>query len=232
MRSMANYDAGLITKSKIYDSCKELFYEKGYKDTTYKDIQSYSAINPSLINYYFKSKKNIAGLVYADLLKDVKELVKSYMLENLGHYELQYGTTLEHIIFLQLFYHDDNLKKFYYDLCSDSILLEVDSEKLTDFYELHNKTYDLNLSHHKITLIQIANVSISQGLTTKYFEGYINTSVEEYIAFRTENMYRMMGISQERIEEISKNAWEIYNGMDVKFEKYFKIELKSKSNNS
>lgn len=65
---MKNYTNGLTTKTKIIDLCKILFYEKGYNETTFTDICEKSQVNPGSIAYHYKNKKNIASIVYNEMM--------------------------------------------------------------------------------------------------------------------------------------------------------------------
>lgn len=47
------------TKEAIVEAAIELFYAKGYKGTTIRDIASVAKINPANISYYFKGKQGL-----------------------------------------------------------------------------------------------------------------------------------------------------------------------------
>lgn len=65
---MKNYSNGLVTKEKIMETCKALFCEKGYMGTTYAEICEICQVNPGTITHHFKSKKNIASVLYHDMM--------------------------------------------------------------------------------------------------------------------------------------------------------------------
>lgn len=64
------YHAGEHTKNKIFEVSRQLFYSKGYDETTYDDISNAANINRALIPYHFKNKKNLGLIVYRRLIDD------------------------------------------------------------------------------------------------------------------------------------------------------------------
>lgn len=223
---MAEYKTSKISKKKIIDACKELFFEKGYTNTTYNDICAKAESNPGLINYYFKTKKNIAGIIYGNLFLSIKEKVKEYMVENYGYYDLQYGTTLEVRVFNYLCEQHENLNKFYYEVCVEGI--EYDLDVLYDFFKLHVDEYNLDLNEDQIKLIQTASIASGIGITIRSVEGYFSADTETLFSFRQHAMYNSMGIPKERIDEILSVTLDMLNNMNITLSNYFEISISKK----
>lgn len=225
---MATYKTGIITQNKILQACKELFYEKGYKDSTYIDICEKADVGPKTITHYFKSKKLIAIKIYTDFLIDIKEKTKAYMIEKNNYYDLRVATALERIIFTNLMIENSNYKKFYYDICVESLLLDANIEKVEYFYKLHSDEYNLGLSNLQIHLFQITNTSIILGVTRKWLEGSLEgLSIKDYCDYEIRIMYSLLGLSNNVIDEIVKLAYEMYNEMRIINDGLFKINIKS-----
>lgn len=74
--SVGEYSVGIATRRRIYETAKRLFYEKGVKDTSYKDICEAAEVNRGLIPYYFKSKGNIAAEVYEEFIESMVAAIK------------------------------------------------------------------------------------------------------------------------------------------------------------
>lgn len=64
------YLVGEQTKRRIFKISRQLFYKKGYAETTYDDISKLAKVNRALIPYYFKNKKNLALLVFQKFIED------------------------------------------------------------------------------------------------------------------------------------------------------------------
>ncbi|MFZ7120993.1 MAG: TetR/AcrR family transcriptional regulator [Eubacteriaceae bacterium] len=223
---MATYKTGIITKNKILQACKELFYEQGYKDSTYLAICKKADVGPKTITHYFKSKKLIAIEIYSDFLINIKEKTKEYMIEKNNDYNLRTATALERIIFTNLIVENENYKKFYYDICVEGLLLEVDIERVDYFYKLHSDEYNLGLSNLQIRLLQITNTSITLGVTRKWLEGSLEgLSTDGYCDYEIRLMYSHMGVSNDEIDQIIKLAYEIYNNMTIVSNEFFLIDI-------
>lgn len=224
---MVTYKNGSITKNNIYIACKELFYTKGYKDTTYVDICNRADVSPGAITHFFQSKKMIAINIYSDFLTDIKDKTKEYLSEKYQEYNLRVASALEQIIFTNLIYTNENYRKFYYDICVDSLLLESYIDKMSEFYKIHSDTYHLNLSETQIRLLQITSTSISLGVTRKWLEGYLEGfSKEDYSNYRIKIMFYLMDVSDDETNEIIKKACEIYLKMKIGLLGIFAIEIK------
>lgn len=69
---------GEITKNKILQTARNLFYERGYKATTARNIAETAGVNLGLLTYYFKSKSELGRLVYADIRHKFEEYIDKY----------------------------------------------------------------------------------------------------------------------------------------------------------
>lgn len=74
---MSSADNGIITRSKIIESCRHLFYTKGYHNTTYTDITNVTGINRGSVYYHFKEKRNIACMVQKDIYNERITLLRN-----------------------------------------------------------------------------------------------------------------------------------------------------------
>ncbi|MFN0016101.1 MAG: TetR/AcrR family transcriptional regulator [Saprospiraceae bacterium] len=54
------------TEEKIKDAARKLFVEKGFGDTTTRDIAECAETNVALVNYYFRSKENLFQSVFRE----------------------------------------------------------------------------------------------------------------------------------------------------------------------
>lgn len=76
---MATYLTGQTTKNKILECSKNLFYEKGYTDTSFTEICKQADVNPGSIIYHFNGgKSGIAKYLYNSLLQQHQQNAKSF----------------------------------------------------------------------------------------------------------------------------------------------------------
>ena len=58
------YQKGELKREQILAAAKRLFYEKGYEDTTIKEIAQGSDSPVGLVHYYFQKKQDIVAAIY------------------------------------------------------------------------------------------------------------------------------------------------------------------------
>lgn len=58
----------LSTQEKIKEAARKVFMKKGFAATRTRDIAEEAGINLALLNYYFRSKKNLFNIIMAEKL--------------------------------------------------------------------------------------------------------------------------------------------------------------------
>ncbi len=222
---MANYENGIITKNRILDAFRELFYKQGYKKTTFVDVLNLTGINQGLITYYFKSKRAIAGSIHTEFRIEIKKTVKEYFAAQNMEYDLRIATAIEQIIYSRIKFEDENLKRFIYEISIEGIFIEYEIAGLKSFWDMHVEQYGLPLSESEIKMIQVRNSSLTWGITTKMIEGYLDISVDEYAELRVRLMYQSMGLEEPLIDKILEKSYKIYGRMDVSLTDHFNIMI-------
>lgn len=76
---MVQYKSGIKRKNNILQVCRELFYEKGYKETTVRDIAKVLNIDPGTILYHFKSKDDLYKQIMADIYQKCHDEIRLYV---------------------------------------------------------------------------------------------------------------------------------------------------------
>ena len=73
---MAIYRTGVITQEQIISICRELFYQKGHRETPFSEICKKANVNPGSISYHFKGKQNIAQIIYCEMNQKCHEQLR------------------------------------------------------------------------------------------------------------------------------------------------------------
>lgn len=58
------------TEDKIREAAKKVFVEKGFGNTTTRDIAEYASANIALVNYYFRSKEKLFQEIFRECFSD------------------------------------------------------------------------------------------------------------------------------------------------------------------
>ncbi|HLW40486.1 MAG TPA: TetR/AcrR family transcriptional regulator [Brumimicrobium sp.] len=61
------------TESLIKRKAKELYFSKGVFDASTQEIADFAGVNRTLVNYYFRSKKNLFQIVYSETIEKMKK---------------------------------------------------------------------------------------------------------------------------------------------------------------
>ncbi len=68
-------EGALKTKKKIIDSAKNIFYEKGFRDTTIDDIAKAIGLSRGAVYWHFKSKEEIFISIYDEFMSRLDSIV-------------------------------------------------------------------------------------------------------------------------------------------------------------
>lgn len=74
--------AELSTEEKIKQAAATLFHKKGFKAVTSRDICEKAGINLALLNYYFRSKERLFGIIMHETLQQFIEVLRSILNED------------------------------------------------------------------------------------------------------------------------------------------------------
>ncbi len=220
---MAKYKKSEFTMEVVIESCKKLFYEKGYKNTRFVDILKDSNVNTGLMYYHFKKKSNLAGHVYAQFLEKNKLFVQRMIGDT---YDIQICTAVEIRILWHLINTDERFKRFIYEASLDRVIVEHFREMGEEFYRFHNIEYGLNISDEMLKIINISNLGSESEIIVSYIEGYLQLSGQEVSEFDIRNFFELMSLDRATIQQIINVSDEVFSKMNVKLRDYFELELK------
>jgi AcrR family transcriptional regulator len=183
---MANYSTGRITYEKILSVCRKLFYEKGYRDTSFGEICKAAQVNPGSIAYHFKGKHAIATGIYTEMITGESVKIKELFHDEdeltvlmLGRYTHQW-----------LLFNDPAYRKFSLQVLSESID-EIIQDKYEHFAPLAYNYHLKNMSPAKADFFfsAIAGADsriefyIDQHIDSLKFEEVMRYTSELYLYF-------------------------------------------------
>lgn len=173
---MANYENGLETKARIMDTCKELFYSKGFTKTTFKDIGQLADVNQGLIVYYYKTKNILANTVFQDMMAEMMKQIETIFARE----DTLTQFFISDFLYFRLLYEDLRFRKFIENCCSNGVL----EKKSANLKEEYRKYYDGMVEFFDDEYIQ--DTTLKEGLLA-VFEGM----KDNYSLYICQNCHRL-----------------------------------------
>lgn len=200
---MASYGNGLDTKEKILKTAKKLFYEKGYDNTTFKEISTISGINQGLIVYHYKTKANLAAAVFREYIKTSMKKIEDCFpdVDNLTLY------FINDYVYFRLIYEDVSFRNFMNVCCGNGFLNKEenavnDETYLVYFWELTDSmTDDMGPDADLLEAILVAYEGLKNNYTCHICKNYERFSVREASENYIYIYCRLFGISEEHYGE-------------------------------
>lgn len=124
---MANYENGAYTRQAIVQACKQLFYEKGFHETSYSDICEVAHVNRGTVYYHFPTKESMRLEVQWEYAIDNKRIAEKYCPDSRYQFMLAMG-----ILWKQV-QKDSNCRRFALQCCTD-FPVYTGKKDLTHFY--------------------------------------------------------------------------------------------------
>lgn len=120
---MASYKRSEITKDHILEAASKLFLEKGYTQTTIRDICKESGVSLSRVNYHFSSKADLAKSICRTLLRNFYTELKNALKNERGYSLVTEAISLRFIVDLVLEGSDKPQACTFYRECANEGLL-------------------------------------------------------------------------------------------------------------
>lgn len=124
---MGNYENGVTTRQAIVRACEQLFYEKGFHETSYTNICNLAHVNRGTIYYHFKTKETMLYEVQWQYTINNKHVAEKYCSDSRYHYIVAMC-----MFWLQM-HRDEKMRKYVLQCCVD-FPVYTGKMDLTHFY--------------------------------------------------------------------------------------------------
>lgn len=185
----------------LYEAAKDLFLEKGYKNTTFGDLAERVNVHKSLITYYFKTKYNLATLV-------IQEYVTSYtnaVVDTLKRFSKEddpfYESVLRTMVLFNGLAHNKKMSDFYVEFIDAGGPRLYTSLKRTLLERIKDK-FVLPFDEKNLKFIQMVDDASRTSLIRSYFGGCTDLTLDEAIEMKSKLMFRMFGFNETDIDRI------------------------------
>ena len=205
-------------KALILETCKELFYEKGYNETTYEDIYTAAGLPPGSVTYYFTGKKIIAETIHAEYELKVRTMLSSLVADD---YELRVMSALETLNWWNVFFVNPSIRRFIVEIGREGVLRKSFLGNTEYLFKLHINEYNLRINGPRLGLITAAYIGVMTELLLNAGENLSAYTAEEMADFAIETAYKLLNISSAAINDTIGKAHVIYDEVKIN-NAYFK----------
>jgi len=217
---MVKVKAGERKKQLIIDTCKKLFYQNGYNNTTYEMICDLADIAPGSITYHFSSKRDIASIIANENDLKLREYLSAFVREeDVGHWVFTSA-----IIWLRwyLFLNDSNLRRFFAEVYIDSDHLSY----MLDLFRTHQR-FGMR-PREESDLYLLASTFIGQDrLILNMLEAEPERfSLEQIVHHCEATLYKMTDLDPQLAEAASQRGAELFHSLESSIDLSFFREFR------
>lgn len=202
---------GLLTKIKLINAAKQLFYENGFKKTSAKEICELANVKPSNFNYYFDSKEVLLKEIYADLYMKCYSFVESNLTYKVNSIEKNVLTTFPHMMGQ---FKDDRTKAFHYEILKLRSLSNLMGHNFKHVYKQFIKDLGHNVTEKELLAMINADLGMRREIYLYFLEHPdsqdMNDLVNSILIFRA----RLFQIDENLMKAYIFNAYEFERNYD------------------
>lgn len=149
---MANYENGAYTRQLIVQVCKQLFYDKGFHETSFGDICRAAHVNRGTLYYHFKTKEDMRYEVQCEIIVANKRIAEKYCADPRYLYILSMG------LFWKQVQKDEKLRRFCLQYCIDFPVYTGKKDPSYFYYTFYEGMWGQFWDRKKIPQLAFASV--------------------------------------------------------------------------
>lgn len=212
-----------ISRDRLIEAAKKLFYEQGYDDTTLAQISRESGVNNGLITYYFGSKSNLASMINTAYLLEMRNEIARQLYEVKKGYNLELGVAIEQRILLASKFENERLMRFNLEYGKDRNYYADKNPKRDHYYQLQQRLINPNISDLDLKLYEVCGISITMSLTRAYAHHYFESDTTYIKDYAIRELFHLMHLPEYQIEALVEESALLENEISVKVVPYFKV---------
>ena len=220
---MGQYKKSSVLKKKIIEASSKLFYEKGYKRTTSRDIAGALDISLGSLTYHFPNKTDIARIICNEYLENYFMKIKDLFYDKFGNVIVRDEIHIR--CFVKTFIQDNNYMRFYHELANENLLGELLVE--SDYRHLKEQNEYMNgaLGEDIMLAYAYAYVAIMISMIKAKRNNDINLSLKETLDVCNRLHLSMHELDKDEIEKIVREAARCEEKVTIKMLGLTDVEL-------
>ncbi len=203
------YVVGDKTKEKIVLASKELFYENGYTETTYSQINQATGLNRALIPYHFQSKKQLGNVVFDAMIASMQDELRD-IVEGCSP---EVGISIRMYAYYRIFV-DRKMNRFVMELQREQTFNEEMPTMEEEFFRAATKEAGA-LSHRSFHYLSHFDAAMERELISMCYyteRKDLSAFIDELVEMEIRLVYGFLGFSKERIDAIIRESKDALSG--------------------
>jgi len=203
--SIAGTPKGARTRRQIVEAAKGLFHQKGYAQTSVKDICAESRVKAGTLTYYFRTKYDLVREIYEEIFSRSYEFVEERLDREVNSLE---KNALVAFIYFQALSADENTRRFHLEILEQGSVGDYIARIAFPVARQYIKDFKLGFTDRELNDINMADNGISRELFTDFLKNPRGRSVQD--------MVNTIYIFRARLFTVDENIMKVYlyNGME------------------
>lgn len=220
---MVKVKAGERKKQLIIDTCKKLFYQYGYTNTTYEMICAQADIAPGSITYHFSSKRDIAAIIANENDLRMRDYMSEFVQEDtIGHWTF---TALMIWFRWYLFLNDPNIRRFFAEVYIDASNLRF----VVDLFQIHQKFGMKPQTESDLYLLASTFIGQDRLILNMLEEDPKRFQLEQIIRHCESTLFKLTDLEPGLAAEVSRLGAELFYSLENRIDLGFFREFRYKT---
>lgn len=191
------YEKGVQTRNMIYQTAKQLFYDKGYEKTKIKEIADTAEVPIGLFTYYFKTKDKIVQHIYSEFFTQISLRITEATKDGLDNSILRHA--ILSWIYYEIIFSDENNRRFYYENLKKTSNYRIMNKTASQTYRRYVEDFNVVISDHDFQNLLYLDFGARREYFLNYFEKPLNDTTDDVIFLINGILPRLLGIDQNTI---------------------------------
>lgn len=210
-----------LTREKMIDSAKKLFFKKGMIQTSQQEIADEAGVNRGLIYHYFGSKEEMARIIFEHFDRSFFAVLNARFFSS--EPDKVFVSIVQGRIILNFLLTHKQMKRFYMEIIMGNVVTDYSIESV--MYDFRNECSYLGLKFNeeeqRLYSTILASVE-NRMMSTRIIEEF-TLPIEEIITIYNRIHLRILGLNEEQIEGIIQRAIEVSRRITFVNKRYFKV---------
>ena len=201
---------GMHTRGQIVSSARILFYEKGYENTSVKDICESAGVKAGTLTYYFKTKYDLVRELYETAFRRSYEFVENNLDRAMNSLE---KNTVVAFVYFHAILADANTRRFHLEILERSSVGDYISQVALPISQQFIKDFKLNFSTQELLDIDMAENGLSRELFINFLDNANGRTVQDLV--------NTIYIFRARLFTVDENIMKAYLFSGLNFDRTF-----------